>query len=78
MKILLGACSTCELLGLERVQRRPWMRLFPFLRHYYCGQCNKTVLARKKAVDAKQWATTTIKMIPASESPRPLAPERQP
>jgi len=55
------------------------MRVFPSLRHYYCGQCDTTVLARKKAVEVKQWAASTITAIPASELPLPtLAPKQQP
>lgn len=45
-----SACS-CEPVHLERVQRRPWMRLLPWLRYYQCQQCRKFQLANPREVD---------------------------
>ncbi|QFZ86030.1 hypothetical protein GFK26_26340 [Variovorax paradoxus] len=40
----------CGLARLERIHRRPWMKLFPSLRFYRCSRCGKAQLASKRAV----------------------------
>ncbi|RSZ32067.1 hypothetical protein EJO66_22770 [Variovorax beijingensis] len=42
-------CS-CGLAHLERIHRRWWMKLFPWLRFYCCSRCGKSQLASKRAV----------------------------
>lgn len=43
-------CS-CEPVDLARVPRRPWMRLFPWLRRYQCQKCHKFKLANHRKID---------------------------
>lgn len=63
MKIFWSSCSRCDFGQLERVPRTFWMRLLPRWRHYHCAQCSANVLAPKKIVESRRWATTTLKSI---------------
>ena len=36
-------CLNCKK-GMKRVRRRPWMRLIPFSKKYYCAQCDSRYL----------------------------------
>jgi len=43
------SCS-CGLAHLERIHRRWWMKLLPWLRFYCCSRCGRSQLASKRAV----------------------------
>ncbi len=43
---------TCSQARLQRVPRRFWMRLIPFVRLYECADCGKQTLMPKPALDA--------------------------
>jgi len=47
------ACS-CTVNHLYRVERRPWMRLFPWLRLYQCANCKKLQLHSEDEVTRAQ------------------------
>lgn len=49
MKILKAGCA-CRPPALERLERRPWMRLLPGLRAYHCPTCGESFLASKREV----------------------------
>ena len=49
MKILKAGCA-CRPPSLERLERRPWMRLLPGLRAYHCTNCGDSFLASKREV----------------------------
>ena len=61
MKIMLKGCSNCDLSELERVPRSFWMRWLPGLRHFYCRQCRRNVMAPKRLVDARKWMMSTTR-----------------
>ena len=42
----LFACG-CEEPQLGRLERAPWMRLFPGFRHYQCGRCGTRIFRWK-------------------------------
>jgi hypothetical protein len=61
MKFFLKSCRTCGFADAQRAPRSWWMRLIPAYRHYHCGVCDQTFLARKHIVEEHQWMTTTVK-----------------
>lgn len=54
MLILFSRCS-CGLKHLQRIERRPWMRLFSSQRFYQCSACGKKQLATERAVNEAIW-----------------------
>ncbi len=69
MKILRSACNACDFAGLERRPRSLWMRLLPSMRHYWCSQCDRTLLAPKALVDSKRWMMTSFRDFPGASAP---------
>ena len=45
-----SSCA-CSVAHLSRIERRPWMRLFGWLRAYQCANCGKVQLLPKADVD---------------------------
>ncbi|HEY8358742.1 MAG TPA: hypothetical protein VIL30_14895 [Ramlibacter sp.] len=45
------------------------MRLLPSMRHYWCSQCDRTLLAPKALVDSKRWMMTSFRDFPGASAP---------
>jgi hypothetical protein len=69
MKILRASCPMCDFSEVERIPRRFWMRMLPSLRHYYCGKCSSTLLARKDLVESRQWMQVAFRGFKAPPLP---------
>jgi hypothetical protein len=68
---VLNSCS-CSIVHLKSVERRPWMRVFPWLEAYQCGNCAKVQLLRKDAVDqALVDYASRLRVHPRSHRPAP-------